>query len=341
MMRVAVTLVLSMVLAAWIAPAVMAQGIAFAGKDVILLAHTIAVQAESRYELPTAFRLPYGNQGTATITAPTAFEVLAKAVATWYPGAPFPNQVPGITMALKAPPIEPRYEPPQGQQRTKPVLTKDIASNAKPFSTLNPMPTSVNFGRSYTLTMAQYTVAMAMFIEQWALQREMPDSMAIPEIASPKNWDDASRPISLIPEAPVQNPVTMKITINGIELPRSDATGNAPPIPDALTQPFCGQVRIAVTGGGPLESITVTLNGQTLISFDKPGTYGYTLDTLKLEDDTHWLAVTVTDKNGKSSYAILSLCVFNGREGTFSRAEDTEEQPVDVQPAKDQPQDKP
>lgn len=312
-----------------IAQGAFAQGFTFAGKDVLMLAKTIAVQANTTNKLPPAYVMPLNGKTPATIPASVAFEILAKALILWQANSPataaapypsisaFPEQVTGVPWILHGPKFNEKNEPAPDQRYGIPSSAADIFSNASNWVQIaqvqqNTLPDALKFGAGYKLTAAQYLVAMAMLIDLSQQQRRVPDTFLVPAVHSPQSWDDTRTPL------PIIEPVSLELTLNGVTIPRGNYQ-----LPDMLNQPFCGAIPLAITATGPVARIRMLLDDTEVAQYPQAGTYTYTIDTMRLFDETHTLTVVVED-TGKSAYPVilsLALKVRNGRVNGFTPAQ--------------------
>lgn len=323
------SLAIILLLTLCIAPGASAQGFTFTGKDVLMLAKTIAMQANTSNKLPPAYVVPLNGKAPATIPASVAFEILAKAMILWQANSPataenpypsvsaFPEQVTGVPWILKGPKYNEKNEPAPEQRYGIPVASMDILAYAQTWVQIaqaqqNTISEALKFRAGYKLTAAQYLVAMAMLIDLSQQQRHVPATLLIPAVHSPQSWDDTRNPI------PIIEPVALELTLNGIKIPRGNYQ-----LPDILNQPFCGTIPLAITTTGPVAQIRLLLDDTEVAQYAQAGAYTYPIDTMRLTDETHTLTVIVED-TGKSAYPVilsLALKVRNGRVNGFTPAQ--------------------
>ncbi|HEY3375937.1 MAG TPA: hypothetical protein VGL77_00450 [Armatimonadota bacterium] len=338
MMRLTVTLALIGLCVWCTTPAVVAQDIGtFSGGDVILLAHAIAAQAKTTYTISPAYVMPISGQNPAIVTAPVAFEILARALILWKDKNAFPDTITGVTWELHGPPYNEALEPAADRNSLIPALTIDLIKltpNWLMIASANEkheLPSSLVYEARYKLTAAQCLVAMAMLIDEANVERKIPETIAVPAVRSPKSWENRTAPISLMPmpSTPQKevDPLSLRVTVNGIEIPKDGA-----PVPSALNQPFCGPIHIAISANGSVKKVELVIDGVPLRTYDKEGINGLTIDSLQYSDDTHMLSVILTTANDQRAPMVFALRICNGRSSGFTRAtatrKNTEEAPA-------------
>lgn len=310
----------------------LAQEISFHGSDVVQLAKTIAAEAARTNQLPAAYSLPMANGHTATITAPNAFELLVRATVGRNDNSKtFPAEISLQITDLTIPASDPRYEPEMDGIKI-PVFTAEIDEKARYWQAIAEAPghklfTAMKFGvtqaTTYRLTAAQIIVAMAVLIDDIMSEKKIPLAIAVPLVHSPSDWTDTSKPVVVgavtAGQADTPPPLIqpdLRITVQGIELSERG------PVPgDGQMAPFCGVIRIELTGYGPITKIRLLLDGVERKEYDGLGPNYFDLNTLTLTDGPHTLAATSIDADGKNYAYIFSFPIANGRESGFSPAE--------------------
>ncbi len=320
-MRYATILALTMITVLVLSGVARAQDITFNGNDIILLAKTITAQVSKTNVLPPSFQMTMANGHQMIVTAPSVFELLARATVAWKENKAFPTQVPLMILDLNGPAFDPQHEPKRPGQVIA-VPSVDIGNYAPLWLQMaeapgHKLPYGMKFETSYRLTMAQIIVAMAALIEETLRENKFPSAVAIPLIKSPTDWLDTRAPIALItPPTKDDNQIwaaDMRITLNGIEL--SDRG------PSQHIAPFCGTVRVEMLGYGPVAAIRLQLDGVELRTFKGVGVHTYELETLPLLDGQHTLAATASDQTGKTYAFVFGFSVLNGRINGFTPAE--------------------
>ena len=338
MMRHALTLALIALFALCITTVVDAETFSFTSSSVIVLAHSVVTDALTSNQLPAAYRVSVGKDGSAVLTGPIMAEIFAQTLIQWN-GKSFPDPVTGVTCDYHCAPPKKEFEPIPDAQQIIPVSSQDIVSMASSFIDFsqqqkNTFIARITFSAGYKLTTAQYIVAMAMLIDTAAKNTPIPPftaqslgdgkiplTLAVPAVASPPNWDDTSNPLPLTSARAVEA-MQVRMTINGTEVPVPDADGVSPPLPPALSQPFCGAISITIVGSGPIGTMALTLDGKTLCSFDSGGVHAYSLDSSSLKDGFYKLSGIAYNTEGKTALpVVIPIQVQNGRTDHFTPAE--------------------
>ena len=317
MMRNTVTLALICTLILCASCFAGAQGISVTGRDALMLAKAIIKQAETSYRLPSAYIMRIGDRPGVVITAPCAFEILARTLLVRQTTNVYPQTVSGLTLLYNAK-YDPKVEPAPDQQRKIAIWTPEIVNEKVPMilefisKMQNTIPRLITLADGNKLTPAQFTVAMAKAVASWGEVGKIPELTAVPAVYSPPNWDDQRNPV------PIMEPVSLRIAVNGVYVQRKDENAG---IPDALSLPFCGNIQINLMAEGPVKALTLDLDSHTLCAYDKRGSYGYSIDSLHISDGNHRLTLTLTDEDNKSFLSILPLQIQNGRVSAFTPAE--------------------
>lgn len=331
-MKICVRLLIPLLLLA-LAPVVgRAQEISFTGNEIIKLAGAITTEARRTGQLPSAYQVTMANGHIMIITAPNAFELLCRSIIIWKEKKDyFPAVVPLMLHDLSGPTLDPQFEP-KGRSLEIAVLSSDVARYTPAWLALaqqvgHTLSKSMRFETNYTLTAAQFCVAMAMLIDQTAKTGKYPETVVIPLVHSPEQWQDTRTPVmvskeAVVPSAPVV-PVTpqradMRITLNGIEL-----SEQGPVQPDGRRgmPPFCGMLRIVLTGTGPIATIRLLLDSHDVRIYSGLGPHTHDINTLMLADGMHYISATAFDADGRSSLYVYSFKVMNGRINSFTPAE--------------------
>lgn len=318
---------------ALVLPRVCAQEIVFSGKEIINLSHAIAAEAARANQLPSAYQMTMANGHAMVVVAPSAFELLCRTLVTWRETKSFPNQVALKLLDITGPSFDPSIEP------SRPGML--VAMPTTDFNVYTPrwlmlieapghkLPSRTTFEAGYKLTAAQVLVAMATVIDETVKRGDLPDAVTVPLVSSPRNWLNTERPVSVAaqtteltnpqPQPDPEPRVDLSFAINDILLaengPVLPAGGNGP-IP-----PFCGVVRIAMTGFGPVAQIRLILDSQELKTFRGVGPHLYELNTLPIPDGVHTISATATDAIGRTYAYVFSFTVQNGRQAGFTPAE--------------------
>lgn len=291
-----------------------AQGVSIPGRDVLQLARTIVKQARTNHTLPSSYQLIIGDR--AVVTAPMAFEVLARTLILHKTSPVFPQAVTGLRLTLK--PYDPKLEPPADQRPTVPVWTPSFLDPLVPnalefaFRMENTLTIKFTLQDKSKITAAQFVVAMAMMVKEWGETSTITELIGVPGVTAPKVWDDQNNPVPLV------EPISLQMVINGIPVQHGADGGE---IPIAVRQPFCGTIQLGMVGAGPVASLTLKLDGKPLCTFTGPGTYGQSIDSLRLQDGMHELALLLVDEDGKSFTSTLPMLIQNGRSSTFTPAQ--------------------
>jgi len=334
-MRYAITLAFVLLLVVLAAQISSAQEFTFRGSDVIQLARTIATQATSTNQLPSAYNLRMANGHVMTITAPNAFELLTRATVAWKDTGNYPATVPLLISELTISAPDPTMEPKRAGERI-PVFSAEIGEKAHFWLQLAEAPAHkmfsvMKFGESeatsYRLTAAQMIVAMAVLTDEAVRdfehngKKEVPLAVAVPLVRSPQDWTDTRNAVNVgTPAAAPDHPdpvliqPDLRITVQGIEL--SDRGPNI-----KNSQPFCGSIRIEMNGYGPIAKIRLLLDGDERKTFDGVGPHLFNINTLTLPDGAHVLTLNATDTEGKTHLYVYSFPISNGRESGFTPAE--------------------
>ena len=327
MMRYAILLAL-ISLATLLPPQVVkAQNISFSRAEILNLASAIVSETSRTPQLPSAYMLTMTNGHTMVITAPNAFELLCRSILIWRQAEDFPLEVSIEFHDLKGPSPDDKHEPRSpGTLIAMPVV--DIDTYAPPLleyaSQRRLLMTALKTQASTMLTAAQIIVAMAMLIDEAQKKQDVPDAVVMPLVRSPQNWLDTSRPVRVTSAPRVVVPVVvnqdidLRISLNGIEL---SETGPILPSGNGPIPPFCGTIRIAVSGSGPVETVRLLLDKVELTTFRSVGPHSYALNTIPLSDGLHMIVATATNSVGKTFSCIFSFMVQNGRKSGFTPAQ--------------------
>ena len=302
-----------------------AQDISFRGADIVTLARTVAAEARRTGQLPPAYQMVMANDHTMVVTAPTVYELLTRAIIAWKTTHAFPTLITVQLLDLTGPAADPQYEPKRAGLVIA-VPTADIGTYAPYWLQMaeapgHQLPKAMTFETNYRLTAAQIVVTMAVLIDEAMRKTDIPSAVAIPLVRSPENWQDTRAP--LLVEAHTEPPAPLvtadlQITLNGLEL-----SERGPMLPAGeKVRPYCGKLRITLTGFGPIANIRLMLDNDELRSYSSlMGPVIYELDTLPLLDGIHTLSATATDTAGKTYAYVFSFSIANGRQSGFNPAE--------------------
>ena len=324
MMRNTVMLALGILVAVLLPRAGTAQEISFSGRDIIQLAKTIVTETSRTDKLPSAYQMTMTNGHTMIVTAPTVFELLTRAIIAWKNSKAFPATVPVQLLDLTGPAPDPQYEPKRAGLVIA-VPTVDIGTYAQAWLGMAEAPGHrllkvMTFETKYQLTAAQIIVTEAKLIDDTVRRTEFPDAVAVPLVRSPEDWQDTHNPVAVVDhvDPPAQQLVEadLQLSLNGVELSeRGPVLHNGEKLP-----PFCGNLRIVLTGFGHLTAIRLLLDNEELSSYKTNGPHTYEIDTVRLDDDTHTIAATAVDDTGKTYAYVFSFAVRNGRKSDFNPA---------------------
>ena len=313
------------------------QEITFTGYEIIKLANTITTEARRTGQLPSAYQLTMTNGHAMIISAPNAFELLCRSIIAWQKNRLFPDTVVLLLHDLSGPAPDPQYEPKRPGLLIA-VLSADIERYTPAWLVLaqqtgHTLSKVMKFETNYSLTAAQFCVAMATLIDETAKTNDYPASFDMPQVRSPQSWQDTRTPLvvstgTVAAPEPVKEPVKetlppqaqadLLITLNGIELSEQ---GPVQPSGRHYMPPFCGTMHIEMSGTGPVASIRLLLDSSEIRVFTGAGLHTYDVNTLLLADGSHWISATAYDTEGKSSAYVFSFKVMNGRINGFTPAE--------------------
>ncbi|HOF87995.1 MAG TPA: hypothetical protein PLZ36_07815 [Armatimonadota bacterium] len=312
-----------------------AQELSFRGSVIIQLARTIAAEARRTNQLPPAYQMPMENGHNMVITNANAFELLSRAIVVWKDTKALPQALAVQIHDLAGPAFDPQYEP-KRDGLTFAVHYADIGLYApfwlaKAEAPGHKLISAWNFESGYRLTAAQLLVAMAALIDEATKKNEFQPAVVIPLVRSPKSWLETGKPIVLAAPPPPKVEVvimpSLTVSLNGIEL-----ADRGPIVLGKGLPPFCGLIRIDVTGTGPVSKVRLMLKNAELKTFDGAGPHTYLLNSLTLDDGVQTISVIAVDDREKTYAYIYSFTVMNGRASGFTPAE-REERPVDAAPA--------
>jgi hypothetical protein len=292
-----------------------AQEIAFRGSDLMTLAHTLAVHARTTSQLPPAVTLPMTAGPTMTLHNANIFELFVRAIAAWKTEQAFPAQVPLLLDDLSGPTFDPKLDPARLGLLSA-VPTSDLGTYAPAWLAMleapgHRIPKAMTFETGIRLTAAQLLVAMAVLIDETRQRKEFPPAVVVPLVQSPKSWQETRTPLAVATPAPAEvkpppPPVVVpevRILINGAELSEKRP----------MVAPFCGAVRIEMSGTGPIASIVCALDRTPLTTYQGVGPHTLVIESQRLIDGPHTLAISAVDAAGKSFAYIFSFHVQNGR----------------------------
>ncbi|HEY3417255.1 MAG TPA: hypothetical protein VGM23_10270, partial [Armatimonadota bacterium] len=272
------------------------------------------------------------------ITAPNAFELLVRSIIGWKNDGFLPENVSMQILDLTGPILDPKFEPSR-EGLEFPVPSVDIGTFAQSWLEMamregHKLPKGMLFD-GYQLSMAQIIVAMAALIDETVQKNAFPPYVVIPRVRSPLNWLDIRNPVAVQAPQEVKPPPVirpdLRVCLNNIDLTR-----DAIPTPQtASLPPFCGTMRMTITGTGPIATIHLVIDGKERAVYDGVGPLIYDVNTLNLTDVVHTFAVIAVDKEGVKTRFISSFPVQNGRSSGFTPAEiDHPDVDVDVTPTK-------
>jgi len=326
MMRYALLLTLISLAALLPLQDALAQDIAFGGTEVVNLAKAIVDETAKTNQLPSAYQLTMTNGHTMVITAPNAFELLARSIIAWQATKSFPTEVSLQLHDIKGSDYHPEDEPKAAGQMTA-VLAADIGNYADPLLKMtiaqgNTIPRSVVFLTKQKLTAAQFIVAMSALLDETTKQNAIPKAFAIPLVCSPQNWLATERPVVVAARVTGDKEPWQRIDLR-ISLNEMDLTEAGPVLRDwkGPIPPFCGAIHVELQGFGPVGDIQLMLDSQLLNSYKGIGPHRYELDTLPLADGLHTISATATDTSGTTNAYVFSFTVQNGRRSGFTPAQ--------------------
>lgn len=338
MMRYASSLICLSLLGMLLAGAAGAANITFHGNQVIELARVIAAAADRTNQLPAAYRVWTKEGQPQIITAANAFELCARSITDWSQTKSFPGAVAMLAPTLSGPSPHPQYEPKTtGMQAAMPTMhlgyyTPQFLLVAEKTGTL---PTIMKLGDTvetrYQLTPAQYLVAMAILIDESVKRGAVPAAIAVPLVRSPLDWSDIREPvevkkIEVNADPPPPPDPYLRINLNGKEILSAQPRYNGTPVP------YCGRIRMEITGFGPVARVRLAVDNEVQQTFNGIGPHYHALNTLLLPDGQHALTITAYDAQDKSFVYIYSLLILNGRQNGFTPAE-RDDKEVEAVPA--------
>jgi len=326
MMRNTVMLALGVLLAVLLPRMGATQDIAFSGRDIIQLAKTITAETSHSEQLPPAYQMTMTNGHTMIVTAPNAFELLTRAIIGWKTSKAFPTTITLQLLDLAGPTPDPQYEPKRAGLIIA-VPTVDIGAYAPYWLQMaeapgHKLPKAMTFETNYRLTAAQIILAMAKLIDETVRRTDFPSAIAIALVRSPEDWQDTHKPIVVAEHVDAPPPLVsadLQLSLNSVELSEP-----GPMIQGAKLPPFCGNLRIVLTGYGPITAIRLLLDNDELRAYKTNGPHTYEIDTLPLDDGSHTISATAVDSAGKTYAYVFSFSIANGRKSGFNPAENAD-----------------
>jgi len=322
-MRNALTLLLvSLVL--FTSRTVSAQDTGFLGADVIQLARTITTECKRTGQLPSAYSLQMVNGGVMAISAANAFELLFRGIVNWNRDG-FPQTVDLLIPDLLGPSPNPRFEPSPGAQ-PKAMVVSEFGYAAKQLlmyaqdkrKLLSSMKLSqYNDYATAQLVLAAATLITAATTEEQIKKGTMPESIVVPPVRSPQSWNNIQNPV-IVPAAKRRIIPRLLVTLNGINVEDSGGVGL---IGKGSLGPFCGTLRLYITGQGPIAKVRILLDSAELKIFEGIGPHQMEISSPLLQDGAHTASVTAIDDEGSPHAYVFSFMVKNGRNSGFTPIE--------------------
>ena len=307
-----------------LSPAAQAQVFSVSAENIITLARAVTAQAHEQYALPTAYGIGIDNNHYI-LTLPMLCETFARTIDALNPNSPFqpgdgpfPKRLSGLAWDWKGPdPVDETTR----KRNMIPVLASDTAKAAYALvQSFNGKTQPKIHARWKTrnqelgISAAQLVVAMAVYVEKRFSEGPFPEdySYAIPDVISPRNWEDLQNFIQLDTGLlQAENPVVLQVTVNGQVIP-SNGTETLDPLFS------CGPISLRVNAEGPVRAITVTLGKRQLQSFEGNGSFAFAFDSMDVPDGDYPLTVTVTRTHGDDVItASRTLRIINGTGGYF------------------------
>ncbi|MHB9129610.1 MAG: hypothetical protein ACYDBB_00790 [Armatimonadota bacterium] len=320
-MRSAFNLTLFIVFLLILPRSVRAQEITFAGSTMFKLANAIATSASKTNAVPTGYKLKMENGAPMIINAANAFELLLRCTIEWSKGGEFPKSVPLMIDDLNGYSIDPRNEPGrEGLQCA--VSAAEIGTYSPVWLKMAEEPghkilRAMTFENHIKLTGAQFLVAIATLMNEANRDRNrFPAAIVVPMVHSPANWLDTRQQIDLtkdekkVEDKPEVQLPQLRILLNGVDITRFDAAMiSRNPLP-----PFCGTLRIEITGTGNIDRIRFILEDKEYAVLKGLGPHTLNINTLTLPDGVHTLSATAIDPKEMTYGYAFSYNVKNGRE---------------------------
>lgn len=324
-----------------------AQEIAFSGGDVVRLARAVAKDGETTSQLYHAYKLRMTNGHAMVLTAANVFELLTRATVNWQQAKVFPETVPLVIDDLRGPLTDPHLEP-----KTVGLiafLSMDIGRFAPNWLIGAEAPghaiwRQIKIGPTNQITAAQFLMATAVLIDETQKRGMVPDALAVPQVRSPRAWDDTRDPHDLTGEdvvVPRVEELKLRVWINGFEFTEGGPIGA-----DGALPVLRGPCRLDLAGNDLVVRVKLLVDNIEHKVFDGPGPHSFEVQTAQLDDGAHTLTITAFDPKEKQTLYIISLHTNNARRSPLNPLEIPKKDPpvleVNVEPLpNDVPKDPP